>query len=115
MPTYAHQCSACSHEFDDWCSIAERNRPVDCPKCHADAPRVWRTNGVAKTGIFPYTTTHLDGKGTPITIESLSHLRSLERQHGVKATAFSDHRSHWDDAGAARGGLPTSRTPQWMR
>ena len=42
-----------------------------------------------KTGVFPYVCTHLDGKGTPIEVESLSQLRRLERQYGVSVHAFS--------------------------
>jgi hypothetical protein len=39
--------------------------------------------------VFPYVCTHLDGKGTPISVESLPHLRRLEKQLGVVVHAFS--------------------------
>lgn len=103
MPTYSRQCPACQHEFDDFCTVSVRDREVRCEKCDTPTERVWRPGGARKTGIFPYVTTHLTGDGKPIEIESLAHLRRLERQYGVKATAFSDHRSNWDDA------LPQSR------
>lgn len=41
----------------------------------------------AKTAIFPYTVNHVDGK--PMVIESLQHLRKVEKQYGVVFSAFS--------------------------
>lgn len=49
-----------------------------------------------KTSIFPFTTTHVDGLGNPIAVESLHHLRALERQYGVVFSAFSNSERHVD-------------------
>jgi len=38
-------------------------------------------------GIFPYVTTNVNGK--PMQIESLHHLRKIEKQYGVVFSAFS--------------------------
>jgi hypothetical protein len=46
-----------------------------------------------KSDIFPYTTTHLDGKGTPITVESLGHARALEKKYGVVIHGFSNNKA----------------------
>lgn len=50
--------------------------------------------GIIRTNIFPYVTTHLGG--TPTTIDSLHHLRTLERTEGFVAPAFSQNRSNLD-------------------
>lgn len=49
-----------------------------------------------RSAAFPFTTTHVDGKGRPITVESLGHLRSLEKQYGVVFSAFSQNPSNLD-------------------
>ena len=108
MPTYSRRCTNCTKEFDHFCTIAEFEQGIVCTECGMPTETMWKTNGAAKTGIFPYETTHLDGKGTKIVVESLNHLRSLERIHGVKATAFSDNTSNWDDP-LHRSDLPSSR------
>ena len=41
----------------------------------------------SKTAGFPFTVNHVDGK--PMVIESLHHLRKVERQYGVVFSAFS--------------------------
>jgi hypothetical protein len=37
--------------------------------------------------LFPFTSTHIDGNGTPITIENLHQMRQIERQYGVSLLA----------------------------
>jgi hypothetical protein len=108
MPTYARKCINCDHAWDQFCTVAEFERGIVCVNCGSPTETVWKTNGALKTGLFPFETTHLDGKGTKIVVESLHHLRQLERQHGVKATAFSDHQSKWDDP-LHQSDLPQSR------
>lgn len=54
---------------------------------------------------FPFETKHINGK--PMVIESLHHLRSVEKQYGVVLTAFSNNRSNWNDN--IRGDLPRFR------
>ena len=49
-----------------------------------------------KTGIFPFTSPHIDGTGKPITVESIGHLRQIERQYGVVLSAFSQEPSNSD-------------------
>jgi hypothetical protein len=43
------------------------------------------------TKAFPFVSKHIDGKGTPIEVESMVHLRRLERTYGVCLTAFSQN------------------------
>ena len=49
------------------------------PKDHGPVP--------SKTSAFPFVTTHVDGK--PLVVESISHLRKIEREAGVVFSAFS--------------------------
>lgn len=39
--------------------------------------------------VFPFTTNHIDPDGKPMTIESMGHLRQVERDYGVVLSAFS--------------------------
>lgn len=41
----------------------------------------------SKTGVFPFTLNHVDGK--PMVIESLQHLRKVESTYGVVFSAFT--------------------------
>jgi len=70
--------------------------PPPCPTC--DALCEVTVAGLRRENIFPYVTVHLDGSGRPTTVESLHHLRTLERQHGTVATAFSQSTSNWHDS-----------------
>ena len=56
-------------------------------KCHHCWTGAATRDGAKST--FPYVTTHLDGSGKPVTVQSLRHLRQLEKQHGVHSTAHS--------------------------
>jgi hypothetical protein len=91
-----------------------------CDKCGGateKAPLSYNVRG--KSAIFPYTTTHITGDGKPVTVESLGHLRSLERRYGVCVTGFSNNDSNPDSP----RDLPTHRpggeeyrgSPQHMR
>lgn len=45
-----------------------------------------------KNALFPFTVPHVDGK--PMLIESMHHLRSVEKQFGVVFSAFSHSSSN---------------------
>lgn len=57
---------------------------VKCPRCKRQMTPEY--HGVRHQNIFPFTSTHIDGQGTPITIESLHHMRKVEKQYGVVLT-----------------------------
>ena len=40
MPLYDYRCDACENDFEESKRIAEREEPVDCPKCGKRANRV---------------------------------------------------------------------------
>lgn len=50
----------------------------------------------AKTAGFPFTVNHVDGK--PMVIESMQHLRKVERDFGVVFSAFSHSSTNNVDA-----------------
>lgn len=65
-----------------------------CPDCGAirffgDWPWCPHGSSTMKSGggLFPYTTCHISG--TPIQVESLHHVRQLEKRYGVVLPAFS--------------------------
>lgn len=39
--------------------------------------------------VFPFTTKHITADGSPMVIESMGHLRAVERKYGVVLSAFS--------------------------
>jgi len=43
---------------------------------------------------FPFTSTNIDGTGRPIEVQSLRHMRALEREHGVYSTAYNNDASN---------------------
>lgn len=98
MPVYVRACTneECRHEFEVYRRIAERLDPAACPRCEATTENVFRPGGAPKTGIFPYVNPHLTGSG-PVVVESLAHLRALERRYGVVASAFSQNTSNQID------------------
>lgn len=49
-----------------------------------------------KTAVFPYDCPHVDGTGNPVRIESMGHLRQVEKQYGVVFSAFSQNPSNPD-------------------
>jgi hypothetical protein len=81
MPTYQLACrnSECEKEWEAYVPLFSSPNPK-C-SCGAESDRIWRSSIRKGADTFPYVTTHLTGK--PIEITSASHLRSLEKQHGV--------------------------------
>lgn len=63
------------------------------PECCGQAMTAVVDGKPTKSTIFPYVTTHLDGAGTPITVDSLPHLRRLEKEYGVVVHGFSNERA----------------------
>ena len=45
---------------------------------------------LAKTALFPFEGRHITPDGRPITIDSLQHLRRVEREYGVVLPAFTN-------------------------
>lgn len=56
-------------------------------------------------GVFPFTTTNIDGK--PMTIESITQLRKVEKDFGVVFSAFN--RDNWQDCAPTDSNLPRFR------
>lgn len=78
------QCEACDEIFmHQTCSMYDI--PA-CPKCGGE--RTLAPTGLStRTPIFPFTVNHVDGK--PMVIESMQHLRRVERTYGVAFSAFN--------------------------
>ena len=91
MPTYSAKCQN-DHTFDYFCMVANRNDDDQrkCPECGALGERTWETSGFGGGHGFPYTTNNILPGGKPLVIESLAHLRRVEKEHGVVVRGFSD-------------------------
>lgn len=110
MPCYLYVCHDCPGAPD--VTTAKRWQPVSaeriappCGNCGQPMDRDWRAehapSELSVTSVFPYVTTHLNGK--PIEVRSESHLQSLCKQHNVRHrpdAAFIEN-----DSGA---GMPSS-------
>ena len=88
----ATKCAVCGHEGGVFHFIG--NKYV-CAHCFRTGGRyaaaVTRGN---PTPLFPYTTNALTGHN--VEVQSLPHLRRLEREHGVQNCAFNQNSSNFD-------------------
>lgn len=100
MPLRDLKCTQCEKEEERYLRTSD-DRPV-CTACGGattvmersdEGARRMKTYGIAA---FPFTTRHIDALGRPMQIESLSHLRQVERQYGVTLSAFSQNPSNPD-------------------
>lgn len=88
-----------------------------CESCGADLTMLPLSSGhiYGKTGVFPYTTTHVSGDGRPVTVESLGHLRQLERKYGVCVSGFSQDPGNPDSPRDLPVGRPGGRAYEGPR
>lgn len=94
MPLRDFTCPACQTMRERYYNSTDA-LPV-CYDCGGELVMQSLSVSYGKTGIFPYTTTHISGDGSPVTVESLGHLRSLEKRYGVMVHAFSQNPSNSD-------------------
>jgi hypothetical protein len=117
VPLKDFRCKACG-KVDEHFFWPSAGAPVSC-ECGGELEQLPLSAGTnRKTAVFPFTTTHLDGNGTPITVESLGHLRSLERTYGAVVHGFSNNPGNPDtprDLPMGRPGGRESEAPQWWR
>lgn len=85
----ACQCGWRGHATLYFLEADQHKNNFKCEKCGKDC-ETSLGGAVADTKTFPFTTTHLDGNGTPIEVNSLYHLRQLEKQYGVAAMHNSE-------------------------
>ena len=85
MPLRDFRCETCAAAQERYYG------PGQLPRCQCGGTLTMQdlSSTLRKTAAFPFETTHLDGSGTPIVVESLGHLRALERTFGVTVHAFS--------------------------
>ena len=62
-------------------------------KCEYHASGAYRDSA---KGFQEFTTTHMDGKGTPIHVTSLRQLRKLENTYGVANCAYNSDAKNFD-------------------
>ena len=95
MPLRDFKCKACELTQERFYHLHEADS-LTCEKCEGALEKLPLTAAYGKTSVFPFTSTHVDGSGKPVTVESIGHLRALEKRHGVCFSAFSSN--HRDDS-----------------
>jgi hypothetical protein len=81
MPIYDFKCPKCGAAKLDVYVPNFTDRPR-C-NCSETMEKLWSSYGNSSgSSIYPYTTTHITGE--PIEIRSPAHLRSIEKEHGVR-------------------------------
>lgn len=83
MTSCRFNCTCGFTEQGTWfylASDAHRNL-TKCPRCAR--PIEPKIGGHIRTATFPFTSTHIDGQGTPIEVNSLYHMRQIENKYGV--------------------------------
>jgi hypothetical protein len=97
MPLRDFNCKACEIRGEEhYYQVRDGvESPVKC-KCGGIMEKGELSTSYAKTAIFPYTTTHISGDGKPVTVESIGHLRSLEKRYGVSVSGFSQNPNNPD-------------------
>lgn len=95
MPLRDFACKSCGAQQERF-FWASSNVPA-C-KCggELDMLPLGASGAFIKTSVFPYECPHVDGTGKPVMIESLGHLRRIEKQYGVVFSAFSQNRNNPD-------------------
>jgi hypothetical protein len=78
------------------------------PQCDCGSERFLSNQGIApKSRVFPFEARHVSPDGKPMIIESMKHLRDVERSHGVVFSAFNNNENNSIDA--TKGDLPRYR------
>lgn len=75
-------CQKCEKVYENvQCSM------FDIPPCDCGGERRLISSRMGRSTVFPFVVSHVDGK--PMVIESLNHLRSVEKRYGVVFSAFN--------------------------
>lgn len=82
MPTYDFKCEN-GHLEEHYIPLRGGENPP-CDACGGKTERLISVHGHVPASAFPYTTTHIHPQGKPIEVKSALHLRSLEKQYGVR-------------------------------
>ena len=95
MPLRDFSCGSCAFVQERFYHFTG-DFPV-CVRCGGALAMLERSNEGQRrqTGaVFPFTTPHIDPKGRPMTIESMGHLRQVERNYGVILSVFSNEHNN---------------------
>ncbi len=97
------KCQDCGTiSYDIECSM------YSIPSCDCGGLRTLAPSGIhEKSTIFPFEARHVSPDGKPIIIESMRHLRQIEKSHGVVFSAFNNELNNSIDP--LMGDLPRYR------
>lgn len=93
MPLRDFSCASCGLQQERFYHVNQA--PPPCAHCEGQLQVLERSNegDRRKSAVFPFVTTHIDGKGRPIEVTDMGHLRRLEREYGVVLSEFSNNNS----------------------
>lgn len=94
MPLRDFTCEKCGKQQERFFWNASATPDCDCGGILQLLPLSNVITG--KTGVFPFTSPHISGDGSPVVVESMGHLRQIEKQYGVVLSAFSQNRNNPD-------------------
>ncbi len=89
-PKWNINCPICNEiSYDAECSIY--SIPI-CSKCSSERTLASTDSIVTyKSNVFPFESRHVTPDGKPLIIESMKHLRDVEKSHGVVFSAFNNN------------------------
>lgn len=100
--------------WDLLCPICDALTPdVPCsmyaiPACDCGGERtLYKGTMASKSQVFPFESRHVSPDGKPLIIESMRHLRQIEKSHGVVFSAFNNELNNSIDP--MQGDLPRYR------
>lgn len=96
-------CQQCNNIDEYSCSIF--NLPL-CKYCGGEQ-LLTGSGRPSKSTIFPFSSKHITPDGSQLIIESLPHLRKVEKEYGVVLSAFSNEVNNSVDS--LKGSLPKYR------
>lgn len=89
MPLRDVRCLACDRVEERFFHAREGIESLRCRACQSSVEQLPLSTTYGKMQTFPFTTTHLTGDSTPVTITDIGALRRLEKQYGVVVHAYS--------------------------
>lgn len=112
MPLRDFKCLSCGKTQERYYKVVDGQEgvpPCFDEECGGELEKQPLSAAISKSAVFPYTTKHITGDGRPVTVESLGHLRTLERRYGVCVSGFSQNPGNPDSPRDLPRGRPGGR------
>jgi hypothetical protein len=99
MPLRDLVCENCGRQQERFYHATEDPRCLPCAHCNCQTLTLLERSDEGRRrqaahAVFPFVTTHIDSKGRPMTIESMGHLRQVEKEYGVALSVFANEHNN---------------------